>query len=35
MTMAFETAPIRDELAREAPEARLLELGYLEPMELL
>lgn len=35
VTSPFETAPIRAELAREAPGARLFEPGYLEPVELL
>jgi L-ascorbate metabolism protein UlaG (beta-lactamase superfamily) len=35
VTMAFDTAPVRAELAREAPGAKLLEPGYLEPVELL
>lgn len=35
VTMAFDTAPIRAELAREAPHAKLLEPGYLEPVDLL
>ena len=32
---AFDMAPVRSELAREAPGAKLLEPGYLEPVELL
>lgn len=35
VTRAFDTAPIRAELAREIPYAKLLEPGYLDPVELL
>jgi len=35
VTRAFDTAPIRAELARQVPHAKLLEPGYLEPVELL
>ncbi len=35
VTKAFDTAPVRAELAREAPGAKLLEPGYLEAVELL
>lgn len=31
----FDMAPVRAELAREAPGAKLLEPGYLEPVQLL
>lgn len=31
----FDMAPVRAELAREAPGATLFEPGYLEPVELL
>jgi L-ascorbate metabolism protein UlaG (beta-lactamase superfamily) len=31
----FDMAPVRAELGREAPGAKLLEPGYLEPVELL
>jgi len=35
VTRACDTGPVRAELAREAPGARFLEPGYLEPVELL
>lgn len=35
VTSPFGTAPIRAELARETPGVRLLEPGYLEPVQLL
>jgi hypothetical protein len=35
VTKAYDTAPMRSELAREAPGAKLFEPGYLEPVELL
>jgi hypothetical protein len=35
VTKAFDTAPIRADLAREASGAKLLEPAYLESVELL